>query len=324
MASPLKSLAISWLSISVAISSAIAEDVFHERPKLALVIANARYRAFNQIPQTYRDAEIVSEVLTSAGFDVVIFRDLNSERLYSQILDLARRATVSRTEYVNPLVLLYFSGHGFSRNGQQFLVGVDAGINQDPIVESTSLDTIVSQFNGKGIFVGIIDACRTQLRWRESNKPVDSDPVFVSKNQDRTKDLTGTNSRAIHSDYLIGYANGFGKPVLASTPSNGDNSPFSDGIRRYAARGSTLNSELDAIGEYLALDLKVDQSPGVEDYIYGEVYLRFRPQTLEEMEREWNGILENPEKELVKEFLRRYRNGPYAAEAKRWITLNGN
>lgn len=304
-------------------SPLLGQEVNQERPKLALVVANARYLSFDNIPQTYVDAKIVSDVLVAAGFDVVTLRDLNSEKFFSQILDLARRAKNVRTDYVNPLVVLYFSGHGFSREGRQFLVGIDAGRSEDPIIESTALDSIIAEMAGKGIFVAIIDACRTQLRWRTSSRSVESDQVFAVPGWGNNyKGVDPSSTESVESDFLIGYANGYGAPVLASTPDNSANGPYSDGIRRYAARGYRLNSELEAIKDYIRHERRINQSPGLEDNLSGEVYLSFTPQVLREMEEKWSKLIGDPNKDDMWTFLREYRNGPYAGAAKQWLVSN--
>jgi hypothetical protein len=125
--------------------------------RIALIIGNADYRNVEKLVNPSNDAKGISDALRAQGFD--IFPASNTtraefDRIFADFKAQSRTADVS---------LVYFSGHGFQLNGTNYLVPVDAHLNdRAKIVEETiSLDKIIADVQSPDHQTLIfLDACR--------------------------------------------------------------------------------------------------------------------------------------------------------------------
>lgn len=318
-------LASSAFALQVAAAQpSSARDWMREQavPRFALVVGNGDYKSPIEqlIPTTYVDADIVAALLQKSGFDVIELRDQTADQLYKNILDLKRRARAARTSTVTPVALLYFSGHGFARNGQEFLVGVDAGKGQDAAVNSTAIQGAIDEIGNDALFIALIDACRTDLPELKRMLGGNVDPVFASSSSLPHKGPPGPDGGQAN-EFLVAYANGYDRPVVAKTENIKDHSPYSEGLRLNIARGEPLQDELGYVRTYVQRQ-RADYSPGFEAYMAGRVFLTFDEKTRVEMQEAWQHISTSPTWELVEHYELKYYNGPWAASAKQWLAEN--
>ncbi|EJM97814.1 caspase family protein [Phyllobacterium sp. YR531] len=125
--------------------------------RIALIIGNADYQNVEKLVNPSNDAKGISDALRAQGFD--IFPASNTtraefDRIFEDFKTQAKTADVS---------LVYFSGHGFQLNGTNYLVPVDAHLNdREKIVEETiSLDKIIAEVQSPDRQTLIfLDACR--------------------------------------------------------------------------------------------------------------------------------------------------------------------
>jgi hypothetical protein len=104
-------------------------------PRIALVIGNAAY-AKGPLPTSLNDAGLVAEALRSIGFDIVDGADLGQPELVHAVRDF-----VGRVEAAGPgaIAFVYFSGYGFSYEGDNYLAGADARLDRE---NEIPLDTV--------------------------------------------------------------------------------------------------------------------------------------------------------------------------------------
>lgn len=104
-------------------------------PRLALVIGNAKYRQ-RPLATSLNNAALVAEALRSVGFDVTEGAELKQ----ADLLDAVRKFA-AKVEAGGPrtIAFVYFSGYGFSLEGENLLVAADALLERDTDVP---LDTI--------------------------------------------------------------------------------------------------------------------------------------------------------------------------------------
>jgi hypothetical protein len=137
----------------------------------ALIIGNNRYTA-SEFPKLDRapinDADAMYQVLTSVGFDpsdVTVVYDLTRERFNTALHDFRQKLGDDDS------VLFYFSGHGFSIDGTDFLVPIDfafGNTREEARLNSISLVQIINLFTRFPNRVIILDACRTESqRWKQ-------------------------------------------------------------------------------------------------------------------------------------------------------------
>ncbi|MCJ2081731.1 caspase family protein [Methylobacterium sp. J-090] len=214
-------LAGTWLAVSA--GPARAET------RVALVIGNTGYRNLKPLANPANDAGDVAAALKARGFTVLQGVDLDRgamTRLVERFQSEARTADVS---------LVYYAGHGFQVDGQNYLVPVDASIRSRQDVETATLNlrTITERLEGgRGIHLVFLDACR--------NNPL--------------RGTAGTSDAAVPNGLArMGNAAGF-LFAYATQPDNvafdggGRNSPFAQAfLSHVATRGQDIAAMMIAV-----------------------------------------------------------------------------
>lgn len=125
--------------------------------RVALVIGNSSYRNAPVLPNTVNDARDMVVALRKVGFEVVDGIDLDKRGMDSALTRFARIAQDADA------AMFYFAGHGFQFNGENYLVPVEAKIEDEVGVqyETTRLNDVVTALNyAKGVKIMVLDACR--------------------------------------------------------------------------------------------------------------------------------------------------------------------
>ena len=150
-----KAAAAASLFAIIACNPAFAEN------RLALVIGNSAYRAVSPLPNAESDARGMSEMLSSAGFEVMNTPDLSQDELRRTIGEFAGRLVAKGPDTV---ALVFYAGHGIQVDGENYLVPVDidpkreADIPLQAVRLNDLLNTLNSVPNKKRIVM--LDACR--------------------------------------------------------------------------------------------------------------------------------------------------------------------
>jgi Caspase domain len=283
-------------------------------PSYALVIGNREYlKPAPFSPKADNDAKVIANLLASLGFDVVVRINISHRELKEEIEDLRKRARIGRKYGVKPLVLFYFSGHGFiDDGGRQYMVGVDAGREGEDISrDSVTVEDTIESLSQEGIAVGLIDACRSDLdnylnKATPAVRPIGA-PVKIA---------------APDADYLVGYANQRGEPVLGYINIDDNHSPYAEGLIQKLGRDRSLEYELELVHNYI-VKLHINHDPRVDPHMTGYVYAGYSPGAEKKIEEEWIAIKKTPTKDSVLEFIYKYRNGPFAPAATYWMQSNG-
>lgn len=125
--------------------------------RVALVIGNSSYRNAPALPNTVNDARDMVVALRKVGFEVVDGIDLDKRGMDAALTRFARLAQDADA------AMFYFAGHGFQFNGENYLVPVEAKIEDEVGVqyETTRLNDVVTALNyAKGVKIMVLDACR--------------------------------------------------------------------------------------------------------------------------------------------------------------------
>ena len=110
-------LATAFAGCLTASGAAIAES------RLALVIGNSAYQSAPALPNPVNDAKAVTELLQSAGFEVLPGSDLTQSDMRRSIGDFADKVASKGPDTV---AVVYYAGHGLQVGGENYLVPVDA------------------------------------------------------------------------------------------------------------------------------------------------------------------------------------------------------
>ena len=125
--------------------------------RLALVIGNASYKV-RPLLNPRNDADDVSRVLRSTGFEVIDLRDATLAQMRTSVRQFGERLMS------NDVGLVYYSGHGIEVRGKNYFIPVNADIKASDEVADQALDVslILSKMDTakKGVNILIVDACR--------------------------------------------------------------------------------------------------------------------------------------------------------------------
>ncbi|MEQ8831229.1 MAG: caspase family protein [Alphaproteobacteria bacterium] len=139
---------------SVLIGAARAED------RLALVIGNSSY-AVGPLANPVNDAALIARSLGDAGFDVAQAADLGYRDLQRAVVDFARRLAEAGPDAVG---MVYYAGHAVQANGQNYLIPIDADIQDelDLEIQTLRIDTVMQSLGkaGNRLNMVVLDACR--------------------------------------------------------------------------------------------------------------------------------------------------------------------
>ncbi|MDW6024110.1 caspase family protein [Mesorhizobium sp. BAC0120] len=205
---PLLPLFLVLLSVGAqAATETVPTSVMHNR--LAIVIGNTDYKStrIEDLPNARNDATKLADSLKRLNFDVLLGTDLSTngfEELFRQAD--ARLPTVSA-------VLIFYSGHGFQLQGQNYLLPTDAS---DPeslekvMGRVIKLNDVIARFSSRDrqTFV-FLDACRDNPLGSGTNAPAGLAQVEVGENA------------------FIAFAT---QPGNVAVDGVGDNSPFTQAL----------------------------------------------------------------------------------------------
>jgi hypothetical protein len=187
--------------------------------KVALVLGNSDYRHAKPLANPTRDAEAMANMLERMGFSVITGTDLDRQGMADKIRQFAAKAEDADT------VLYFYAGHGIQLDGQNYLIPVDADLNNEMDVRLSTLDIdlMLQQTPATArVKLVLLDACR--------------DNPFKEQ---IARSLSKTRSAAIGNGLaemkpsfgtLIAYATG---PGEVAYDGNTPNSPFTTALLKY-------------------------------------------------------------------------------------------
>ena len=129
--------------------------------RIALIIGNAAYRDVDRLDNPVQDAKLVADALRSTGFKVTTVLDADLKGFEDGLNAFIEQLDAAGDEAVG---LFYFAGHGVQQNGLNWLIPVDAKIEQaaslryETVSAQEVLDRMAEARNPTDIVV--LDACR--------------------------------------------------------------------------------------------------------------------------------------------------------------------
>ncbi len=128
------------------------------KKRFALIIGNKDYQYASSLKNPINDVEDINESLLHLGFEVQILKNADYREIKESLNSFTSKLDTSA------IALVYFSGHGVSYGGKNYLLPIDAKINcLDHIdVYGVSLNLIISEISSKKVKNSFffLDACR--------------------------------------------------------------------------------------------------------------------------------------------------------------------
>src|SRR5262245_11186173 len=196
----------------IACNPAFAEN------RVALVIGNSAYRAVTPLPNAENDARRMTELLGSAGFEVMTAPDLSQDDLRKSIGDFAGKLVEKGPDTV---ALVFYAGHGIQVDGENFIVPVDVDPKREADVplQAVRLNDVLNTLNSvpNRMRILMLDACR--------NNP------FPAINQTTGKGLAIVDTKSGAPGTFISYST---SPGAEAEDGTGANSPYTTALLKVA------------------------------------------------------------------------------------------
>lgn len=160
-----------WWALLLAIAMAFPAMAMAREPRLALVVANGNYAAFDRLSATATDGDRIAAALNQAGFadasgqgPVVPRRDLTLAQMRDA---LAQFRAALQAAGPQAFGVLYFSGHGaaLASYGDVIALPIDAGASLSPEMAGLTRAELTRSLLGTGAHTTLIilDMCRSVL-----------------------------------------------------------------------------------------------------------------------------------------------------------------
>lgn len=126
--------------------------------RVALVIGNNAYQHGTPLKNCVSDARAVAGALKGAGFEVIVAEDAGLEQMEKKVLEFRRAAQGAKAAW------FHYSGHGVEVKGSNYLVPVDADVQDEFQVKhkTYALDQMLGAMEESGtpLKVVVLDCCR--------------------------------------------------------------------------------------------------------------------------------------------------------------------
>jgi Caspase domain len=129
--------------------------------RVALVIGNSNYQSAPKLTNPGHDAQSMTQLLNSAGFEVTEAIDLTRNDMVKAVQDFSARIAARGPKTV---AMIYYAGHGVQLAGENYLLPVDAKIATPADLDSNSLRLVDLMGTLESIpsrmRIVVLDACR--------------------------------------------------------------------------------------------------------------------------------------------------------------------
>lgn len=200
----------------------------HAESRLALVIGNAKYQHVDPLRNSANDAELIAKSLKKVGFKVTLLIDASLAQMNASAADFGK--SISKGD----IAFVYFAGHGVQHGGDNYLIPVDAAIDQPEELRQRAFPInqlfAVLPADGRSSNIVVLDACR-------NNPFAGQSPAYSRALNSGKPDARGlarvevpvglSQLDSVPGNTLIAYATSPGKVAMDG---EGRNSPYAEAL----------------------------------------------------------------------------------------------
>lgn len=235
--------------------------------RVALVIGNGAYSSAGVLTNPAKDAAAIARNLKSMGFEVSEGLDLTRADMMRVIGDFMRNATNAR------IAVLFYAGHGVQIDGKNYLLPVDARIENgaELTAQMTDLDTILSGLDDQvRTNIVILDACRDNPTANKLTSVAGSTRSVAVRSGLAAPAGLGKGA-TLGAGTLLAFATAPGQVALDG---DGENSPFSAALSRHISTpGLEIQQVLTRVRAEVVAATNSKQVPWSNSSLLGEVFL---------------------------------------------------
>lgn len=271
--------------------------------RIALVIGNSNYENTPALSNPVNDADDLAAALRRVGFDVDLERNLTKQGMEAAITRFSRKAQGADA------ALFYYAGHGMQYRGGNYLMPVDARLEDEFNLnfELTRLDDVLFGLErASGVKILILDSCR--------NNPLLDRLTRSTKSASR--DLLATRGLAkidAARGMIVAYST---QPNQVAVDGAGRNSPFTSALVKYIGEPGL---EVGTLFRRVAIDVnRVTQGrqlPELSVSLLGEFYLNTHDTDVQA----WAKVRYSSDPTKLKEFISSYPKSLLGTDAKQIV-----
>lgn len=221
--------------------------------RMALVMGNSAYQRAPKLANATNDANLLVETFKKAGFTVVDARnDLSAQDMRRTLRDFGAKARSA------DIAVVYYAGHGIEIDGNNYIVPVDAQLENDTDVydETIGLDRVLVAIEpAKRLRLVILDACRDNPFAKNMKRTMASRAV--------ARGLAKVEPTSPNT--LVAFA---AKAGLTALDGDGKNSPFATALAHHLA---TPGLDLRKAFGYVRDEVLQATTNRQEPFIYGSL-----------------------------------------------------
>ena len=245
-----------------------ANSAITNAQRIALVIGNGAYSHAPTLHNPRNDATDVTALLARMGFTVLDGRDLDRDAMEDLMIRFAKAA--SKAE----IALAYYAGHGIQVEGSNYLIPVDAEIEDEiGLRRLIKLEDMVRDTGRASRFgLVLVDACRDNPFEAVLARSLGS----VSRS---TGPARGLAAPVVPPRVLVAYATG---ATQTAADGNGRNSPFTSAVLKHLNEPEDIRIVMGRIVDTVAEASQQRQRPDSWNSLGGERIMLVQPQVLAE------------------------------------------
>jgi len=256
--------------------------------KTALIIGNSKYENVSQLKNPTNDSFDIKTALEGIGFDVVYDENLSLKKFNKTVKSFSDSAVDS------DILFFYYAGHGLQYNGENFLVPVDANIEDSEEIssESINLSTIENRFSNTNskANIFILDSCRDNPFSKNIKQYAHSRNITPQINRGLA------NTTISISESLIAFATSPNEVALDNP--NGRNGLFTKSLLKHINKENlTIQEILDLTGKDIVDESGDKQRPWIHNSIFkNKAILNFNKESLKTKQEDNSQYLKEIEK----------------------------
>ncbi|MCW2285951.1 putative caspase-like protein [Rhodoblastus acidophilus] len=286
------------LLICVALFGAFAHPALADK-RVALVIGNSAYAHVATLGNPENDAQDIAATLRTLHFDVIYRINADERGMAAALEEFERKVSGADT------ALFFFAGHGLQHKGQNYLLPIDANLEDEVSLKYNTLaiERVRDALDAApGVKILVLDACR--------NNPL-SDRLVRTAGLTRSATATRGLARLDRAEgMVVAYAT---QADAVAQDGSGRNSPFSGALNRRLAEP---NLEIATLFRRVAQDVYEQtggkQRPELSISLLQDFYLNLR----EDDSQAWRRLGGAPSEAELRDFIARFPASPFAREAQ--------